>query len=95
MFHRRPLISPARLNLKGQKLSFTPAQFDKTRHNFEDIPYPDSSLSPLEFNNFMAKSLSELLDASSACELMFYVVYSTPVLFTAGIHGFDLTFFSF
>lgn len=58
MFQRRPLISPARLNLKGQKLSFTPTQFEKTRHNFEDVHYPDSSLSPLEFNNFMTKSLN-------------------------------------
>ncbi|XP_072283440.1 transmembrane protein 201 isoform X3 [Pyxicephalus adspersus] len=65
MLHRRPLISPARLNLTGQKLSFSPTQFDKTRPNFEDV-YPDSSLCPLEFTNFMTKSFSELPDPSNA-----------------------------
>lgn len=71
MLHRRPLISPARLNLKGQKLSFSPTQFDKTRHNFEEVSYPDGNLCPLEFTNYMTKSLSELSIISSWSEFMY------------------------
>ncbi|KAM9299273.1 transmembrane protein 201 [Gastrophryne carolinensis] len=69
MLHRRPLISPARLNFQGQKLSLSSPQMEKTHHKLEDMHYPDSScLTPLEFASFMAKGPAKgMSEAISDC----------------------------
>ncbi|XP_063799899.1 transmembrane protein 201 [Pseudophryne corroboree] len=57
LLHRRPLISPARLNLQGQKLGFSTSQLDRTQnpHCTDDLYPADSSLCPQEFTPFPAK----------------------------------------
>ncbi|XP_075046379.1 transmembrane protein 201 [Mixophyes fleayi] len=54
--HRRPLISPARLNLQGQKLRLSATQLDRTQtqHSLDEMYHPDSSLCPQEFTPFLA-----------------------------------------
>ncbi|RMB91573.1 hypothetical protein DUI87_31802 [Hirundo rustica rustica] len=58
---RRPLISPARLNLQGQKLLLFPAQSDAllTPSGSEEHPHPDSNAFAPELRGFARKSLSE------------------------------------
>ncbi|XP_063292681.1 transmembrane protein 201 [Pelobates fuscus] len=61
MYHRRPLISPARLNLHGQKLglSHTSLNGNLTRNSSEDSScYPDSTLCLLEIPQFVTKHYS-------------------------------------
>lgn len=48
LLHRRPLISPARLNLQGQKLGLS-LNRTPTRTSLEDVCHPDSSLFSHEF----------------------------------------------
>ncbi|KAM4650793.1 transmembrane protein 201 isoform 2-T2 [Discoglossus pictus] len=72
LHHRRPLISPARLNLHGQKLglSRTLSEGTQTRNSFEDSSHPDSSMSPLDFSPCMSKSNINkklLMEAGSVC----------------------------
>ncbi|KAM8927024.1 transmembrane protein 201 [Pelodytes ibericus] len=60
LYHRRPLISPARLNLQGQKFGLSPTMRVPTRAIFEEASPPDSTGSPLEFPNFMSKNHSNM-----------------------------------
>ncbi|XP_075459699.1 transmembrane protein 201 isoform X2 [Ascaphus truei] len=57
LYHRRPLISPARLNLQGQKLGLSSAPCDgiQTRNSYEEASHPDSSSYPPEFPHYAAK----------------------------------------
>ncbi|MEE6485116.1 hypothetical protein FKM82_014179 [Ascaphus truei] len=57
LYHRRPLISPARLNLQGQKLGLSSAPCDgtQTRNSSEEASHPDSSSYPPEFPHYAAK----------------------------------------
>ncbi|NXV82260.1 TM201 protein, partial [Atlantisia rogersi] len=59
--YRRPLISPARLNLKGQKLLLFPSQNDAllTPTSSEEHTHSDSNIFATELSSFSRKNLSE------------------------------------
>ncbi|XP_027738284.1 transmembrane protein 201 isoform X2 [Empidonax traillii] len=69
---RRPLISPARLNLKGQKLLLFPSQNEAllTPTSSEEHTHSDSNIFAPELSSFPRKSLSErgMPDMRSAME---------------------------
>ncbi|CAN2388087.1 Transmembrane protein 201 [Pristimantis euphronides] len=60
LLHRRPLISPARLNLQGQKLGLS-LNRTPTRTNFEDVYQPDGSLCSHEFAPKFAQNTMKLM----------------------------------
>ncbi|XP_050765190.1 transmembrane protein 201 [Gymnogyps californianus] len=70
--YRRPLISPARLNLKGQKLLLFPSQNEAllTPTSSEEHTHSDSNIFAPEFSSFPKKNLSErgMHDRRSAME---------------------------
>ncbi|XP_067423442.1 transmembrane protein 201 isoform X2 [Emydura macquarii macquarii] len=59
--YRRPLISPARLNLKGQKLLLFPSQSDTlhTPTSLDELTHSDSNVFAAELSPFPKKNLSE------------------------------------
>uniref|UniRef100_A0A8D0HVZ0 Uncharacterized protein n=1 Tax=Sphenodon punctatus TaxID=8508 RepID=A0A8D0HVZ0_SPHPU len=59
--YRRPLISPARLNLKGQKLLLFPSQSDvlHTPTSLNEHPHADSNIFAAELSPFPKKNLRE------------------------------------
>ncbi|NWJ02940.1 TM201 protein, partial [Crypturellus undulatus] len=59
--YRRPLISPARLNLKGQKLLLFPSQNDAllTPTGSEEHTHSDSNVCGTELSSFPRRNLSE------------------------------------
>lgn len=59
--YRRPLISPARLNLKGQKLLLFPSQNEAllTPTSSEEHTHSDSNIFATELSSFPKKKLSE------------------------------------
>lgn len=59
--YRRPLISPARLNLKGQKLLLFPSQNEAllTPTSSEEHSHSDSNIFATELSSFPKKNLSE------------------------------------
>ncbi|XP_050787377.1 transmembrane protein 201 isoform X2 [Gopherus flavomarginatus] len=59
--YRRPLISPARLNLKGQKLLLFPSQSDAlhTSISLDEPTHPDSNVFAAELTPFPRKNLNE------------------------------------
>ncbi|CAM4653537.1 unnamed protein product [Lepidochelys olivacea] len=61
LHYRRPLISPARLNLKGQKLLLFPSQSDAlhTPTSLDEPPHPDSNVFAAELTLFPKKNLRE------------------------------------
>ncbi|XP_035757731.1 transmembrane protein 201 isoform X3 [Egretta garzetta] len=70
--YRRPLISPARLNLKGQKLLLFPSQNEAllTPTSSEEHTHSDSNIFASELSSFPKKNLSErgMHDMRSAVE---------------------------
>ncbi|XP_040286867.1 transmembrane protein 201 isoform X1 [Bufo bufo] len=60
LLHRRPLISPARLNLHGQKLGLS-LNRAPTRTNIDEVYHPDSSLSSHEFTPKIEKNTMKLM----------------------------------
>ncbi|NXY46465.1 TM201 protein, partial [Ceuthmochares aereus] len=70
--YRRPLISPARLNLKGQKLMLFPSQNDAllTPTSSEEHTHSDSNIIASELSSFPKNHLSErgMHDMRSAVE---------------------------
>ncbi|KAM4702892.1 transmembrane protein 201-like [Rhinophrynus dorsalis] len=61
LHHRRPLISPARLNLHVQKHAFSPALCDATQpYNSFEEPCVDCNSYPVEFSHIMAKNHSKM-----------------------------------
>ncbi|CAJ0939353.1 unnamed protein product, partial [Ranitomeya imitator] len=65
LFHRRPIISPARLNLQGQKLGLS-LNRTPTRTSFDDLYQPDSSLGSHEFTpKFSPNTMKLMTEAGS------------------------------
>ncbi|XP_073513395.1 transmembrane protein 201 isoform X2 [Phyllobates terribilis] len=60
LFHRRPIISPARLNLQGQKLGLS-LNRTPTRTSYDDVYQPDSSLGSHEFTPKFAQNTMKLM----------------------------------
>ncbi|XP_069803218.1 transmembrane protein 201 isoform X2 [Dendropsophus ebraccatus] len=60
LLHRRPLISPARLNLQGQKLGLS-LNRTPTRTSYDDAYHPDSSLCPHELSHKFAQNTMKLM----------------------------------
>ncbi|XP_053547414.1 transmembrane protein 201 isoform X3 [Bombina bombina] len=58
LYHRRPLISPARLNLHGKNLCLSSTLSDgtQTQNSFEDSSHPDSSTCQLDIPHCLTKS---------------------------------------
>ncbi|KAM3922188.1 transmembrane protein 201 isoform 2-T2 [Leptodactylus fuscus] len=64
MLHRRPIISPARLNLQGQKLGLS---LNRTpTRTFDDVYNPDSSLYSHEFTPKFAQNTMKLITEASS-----------------------------
>ncbi|XP_053547413.1 transmembrane protein 201 isoform X2 [Bombina bombina] len=63
LYHRRPLISPARLNLHGKNLCLSSTLSDgtQTQNSFEDSSHPDSSTCQLDIPHCLTKTHKELM----------------------------------
>ncbi|KAM4015996.1 transmembrane protein 201 [Anomaloglossus baeobatrachus] len=65
LFHRRPIISPARLNLQGQKLGLSMNR-TPTRTSLDDVYQPDSSLGSHEITpKFVQNTMKLMTQAGS------------------------------